>query len=239
MRAEKEGKHVSGAERLVSTPEELHRALRELLKRPREYDKMFITVEEVQSVEVLPRALTIYSHDFRRVEDAHEFAVKKLGEEGIPEKVVRRALELLKAGANPKGGNMRGAVLMDFESGERLEPDRERGVRTVRMDWKDRKGLRKLLKERGIKKHYTDRLMDALVLATKNVHCGVLAELCWSDDPEYTTGYVAGKGIGYVRIKPMKEQGNPLGGRVYFVRRDRLQELIECLESRALIVETL
>ena len=35
---------------------------------------------------------------------------------------------------------------------------------------------------------------------------GVVAELCWSDDPDYTTGYVAGKNIGYVRIKPIYKQ---------------------------------
>ena len=63
--------------------------------------------------------------------------------------------------------------------------------------------------------------MDALALATKNIHCGVEAELCWSDDPDYTTGYVAGKTIGYVRIKPMKEEGVPIGGRVYFVKEEK------------------
>jgi 6-carboxyhexanoate--CoA ligase len=66
-----------------------------------------------------------------------------------------------------------------------------------------------------------------------------LAELCWSDDPDYTTGYVASKNLGYVRIKPLKEPNNPLGGRVYFVERDRVEELIDCLERRAVLVEAL
>jgi 6-carboxyhexanoate--CoA ligase len=134
---------------------------------------------------------------------------------------------------------MRGAVLMDIQTGERLEPDQERGIRTVRVDWKDRKAIRRLLRERGIKKHYIDRLIDALALATKNVYCGVIAELCWSDDPDYITGYVAGPNIGYRRIKPMKEEGAPLGGRVYFVKSEAVVELIECLEGKAFLIENL
>lgn len=239
MRAEKEGRHVSGAERLVAEPTAIYKVVKEFLKRPKEYDKMFITVEKLQEVERVHRALTIYSYDFENVETAHKFAVEKLKEGGISEEVAWHAIHLLREGANPKGGNMRGAVLMDFQKGERLEPDRERGIRTVRMDWLDRESIKKQLLRRGIKRHYVERLLDALVLATKNLYCGVLAELCWSDDPDYTTGYVAGKGIGYVRIKPMKELGVPIGGRVYFVRREGIQELIECLEKKPLLVEKL
>ncbi|MFN3471616.1 MAG: 6-carboxyhexanoate--CoA ligase, partial [Aquificaceae bacterium] len=110
---------------------------------------------------------------------------------------------------------------------------------TVRFDWKDREYIIGLLKERGIKRFYLERLLDALALATKNIHCGVIAELCWSDDPDYTTGYVAGKNIGYVRIKPMKEKGVPIGGRVYFVKRDSLERIINCLERKALLIESL
>jgi 6-carboxyhexanoate--CoA ligase len=50
---------------------------------------------------------------------------------------------------------------------------------------------------------------------------------------------VASKNIGYVRIKPLKEPNNPLGGRVYFVERDRVEELINCLERKAVLVEAL
>lgn len=239
MRAEREGAHVSGAERLVDKESELRRIMGEFLKRPKEYDKMVITVEKVQDVEVVKRALTIYSYDFGSVEEAHDFALKKLEEAGVRKEVAQLALELLKKGPNPRGGNMRGAVLMDLQTGERLEPDQERGVRTVRMDWKDRRFVRNALKNRGIKRQYLERLMDALVLATKNVYCGVVAELCWSDDPDYTTGYVAGKDIGYIRIKPMKERGVPMGGRVYFLKRDNLEEVVACIEKRVVLVKGL
>ena len=62
-----------------------------------------------------------------------------LMKEGVKDEVALKGLELLKKGPNPKGGNMRGAGLMDMESGERLELDQERGIRTVRFEWKDRR----------------------------------------------------------------------------------------------------
>ncbi len=238
MRAELKGQHVSGAERLIK-PDALQRTIKELIKRPKAYDKMVITLERVEERTTIPKALTIYSYDFKSVEEAHNFAIKSLLKEGIPEKIALKALNTLKRGANPKGGNMRGAVLMDIQTGERLEPDKERGIRTVRVDWKDRQEVKRVLRERGLKKPYLERLLDALALATKNIHCGVIAELCWSDDPDYITGYVAGKNLGYVRIKPMKEYGVPLGGRVYFVRREGIEKLIECLQNRAVLIENL
>ena len=45
----------------------------------------------------------------------------------------------------------------------------------------------------------------------------VRAEICWSDDPDYVAGYVASRHGGYVRFPHMKERGDPLGGRIYFV----------------------
>ncbi|RME11966.1 MAG: 6-carboxyhexanoate--CoA ligase [Aquificota bacterium] len=238
MRAELKGEHVSGAERLVPA-DMLEKTVRELLRRPKAYEKLVLTVEKVRDVHTIQKALPIYSYDFGSVEEAHSFAVKTLQREGVPEGIALRGLELLKAGPNPKGGNMRGAVLMDIETGERLEPDMERGIRTVRMDWRDRGAVKRLLIKRGLRRKYLERLLDALALATKNVYCGVMAELCWSDDPDYTTGYVAGKNIGYVRIKPMKEEGVSMGGRVYFVDKRDYKEIIECLQERAVLIESL
>jgi len=237
MRAELKGMHVSGAERLIEEGY-LKQVVQELLRRPKAYDKLVITVEKVEKVFLIPKALTIYSYDFKCVEDGRAFALERLEELGIKRELGQKALELLDKGPNPRGGNMRGAVLMDVQTGERLEPDKERGIRTVRVDWKDRKAIKQALLKRGIKRKYLNRLMDALALATKNVHCGVLAELCWSDDEDYTTGYVASN-LGYIRINPLKELGKPIGGRVYFVKREDLENLIECLESKAVLIEAL
>ncbi|MGB9874420.1 MAG: 6-carboxyhexanoate--CoA ligase, partial [Hydrogenobacter sp.] len=151
MRAELDGKHVSGAERVI-TDHHLKKVVLELLKRPKRYDKIVITVERVDNIETIPYSLPIKSYDFESVEQAHNFVVEKLKEMGIGEDLVRKALKLLTEGPNPKGGNMRGAVLMDVKSGERLEPDQERGIRTSRIDWRNRSAVKEALKERGIKK---------------------------------------------------------------------------------------
>jgi 6-carboxyhexanoate--CoA ligase len=40
----------------------------------------------------------------------------------------------------------------------------------------------------------SQRVKEAPVLATKvSAHPATIAELCWSDDPEYITGYVTSK----------------------------------------------
>ena len=231
MRASLRGKHVSGAERIV-IPERIPEVLRELLNRPRGYDSLIVTLERLSSVETFKASLPVSSHTFSSVEEAREFALSKLIAAGVPEEVARRAIALLSKGANPKGGNMRGAVLMDINSGERLEPDKERGIRTVRVDWENREKVRDKLLSEG----YTERTLDALALANKNMLCGVVAELCWSDDPDYLTGYVASKRLGYVRITPLKEKGDPLGGRVYFIRKEKAGEIIRCLEKRAILL---
>ena len=204
MRADLQEKHVSGAERIVRE-EELEEVIRELIKRPKVYDFMNISIEEVKDYEVVECNLPISSFSFRTVKEAREFAIQKLTQSGIREEVARKAVSLLS-----KGGNMRGAILMDVKTGERLERNQERGIRTVRFDWENRKEVTEELLRQG----YTLRTVDALALACKNLYCGVIAELCWSDDPDYVTGYVASKKLGYVRITPLKERGSPLGGRV-------------------------
>ncbi len=234
MRASLEGRHVSGAERIISE-EDIPSTLCELLRRPGEHDFLKLTLERLEGVEEIAFDLSISSHKFNSVEEGREFALKELVRSGVPEWVVKKGIELLSKGANPKGGNMRGAVLLDIETGDRLEPDPERGIRTVRVDWRDRSAVREVLLRRG----FTDRTLDALAIALKNIHCGVLAELCWSDDPDYLTGYVSSKELGYVRITPLKEEGDPLGGRVYFIRREGVGELIRCLERRAVLISWL
>ncbi|RLJ70923.1 6-carboxyhexanoate--CoA ligase [Hydrogenivirga caldilitoris] len=234
MRASLKGKHVSGGERII-TEEAIPEALCELLKRPREHDFLKLTLERIGEVEVLEYSLAVSSFEFASVEEARKFALEKLVEIGVPESTVRRGIQLLSEGPNPRGGNTRGAVLMDIETGERLEPDPERGVRTVRVDWRDRFKVMEHLRRQG----FTERTLDALAIATKNVYCGVVAELCWSDDPDYITGYVASSKYGYVRITPLKEEGDPFGGRIYFIRREGVGDLIRCLEGKPLLIDCL
>ncbi len=81
----------------------------------------------------------------------------------------------------------------------------------------------------------TSRSLDALALVSKNVECGVLAEVCWSDDKDYSTGYVVINGV-YHRIEPLKKIGDPFGGRAYFVKAENLENIINCLREKAFLV---
>jgi 6-carboxyhexanoate--CoA ligase len=83
------------------------------------------------------------------------------------------------------------------------------------------------------------RVKEALVLATKVIeHPATVAELCWSDDPEYITGYVASKKLGYQRITKLKEYGDERGCRIFFVNGlTDLPAYIHYLEKQPVFVE--
>ena len=76
-------------------------------------------------------------------------------------------------------------------------------------------------------------------IATKvSAHPATVAELCWSDDPEYITGYVASKKQGYQRITKLKEYGDERGCRIFLV--DGLSDLhsyIDYLEKQPIFVQ--
>jgi len=78
------------------------------------------------------------------------------------------------------------------------------------------------------------------VLASKVASVkGTIAELCWSDDPFYTTGYVASKKLGYVRIPHLKKEGDYHGGRVFFVdfvNTVEINDYIEEIEKTPVLV---
>jgi 6-carboxyhexanoate--CoA ligase len=76
------------------------------------------------------------------------------------------------------------------------------------------------------------------VLASKVASAGgVLAELCVSDDPDYTTGYLACRKLGYLRIPNIKRAGSRRGGRVFFIKGDAdLNGVISYLEEKPVLV---
>ena len=128
--------------------------------------------------------------------------------------------------------SLRGAMLLDADTLERLEPDKSRGVRATYMD--DAASIAR--GTAGVKNHYA----EAIVLATKVQNApGIVAEICVSDDPDYVTGYVATRELGYRRITVLKEKGDPNGGRIFLYRgpRDNVAETIEFLEKTPVLVE--
>jgi 6-carboxyhexanoate--CoA ligase len=155
-----------------------------------------------------------------------------LDELGVSRKAQAAARAVLRGRAT-----MRGAALIDLRSGKRLEPDRSRGVRVSLLGISpdaDR-GLRRRLSRRGIN---TDTVREALVLASKVAACpAIVAEVCISDDPDYTTGYVASSRTGYLRIPAIKEFGSPAGGRVFFVKSGTtIDPVINYLEEQPVII---
>ena len=109
---------------------------------------------------------------------------------------------------------MRGAMLYDIRTGNRLEPDLERGVRATYMDAYVSNAVEACKPDSlsAGKNHFN----EAIVLSTKVANApGIVAELCISDDPDYVTGYVSSLELGYVRIMKLKEMGAPNGGRIF------------------------
>jgi 6-carboxyhexanoate--CoA ligase len=134
---------------------------------------------------------------------------------------------------------MRGAMLIEAGTGARLEPDPARGIRASRMDLTAaadahlRRGLARIGLDNG-------HVREALVLAAKVLAApGIVAELCWSDDPGYTAGYVASRRHGYVRFPHLKPAGEEHGGRAFFWNGagTTREETIDFLERSVLLLD--
>ena len=178
-----------------------------------------LAVDEVRSEQIVFGAIPdITLMPQVEYEQGREQAVTALVQAGVSKQSALRAMRAIAEGASPAGFAMRGAMLVDADSGERLESDPERGVRATRLDLTDAAtlSLTALLEQNGLQ-HMRTR--EALVLAAKVMAApGVVAELCWSDAADYTAGYVASKQTGYCRFTDLKPLGDLRGGRAFFVR---------------------
>lgn len=131
-----------------------------------------------------------------------------------------------------KVGDMRGAILWGIRQQRRLEKNPERGVRVTYMDYANDMGRM----DCHAKNHYR----EALALASKVCfHPCVVAEICISDDPDYVTGYVANRELGYCRVTPLKEKGISRGGRiiVFDGSDDKIEDCIYYLEKQKVLVD--
>lgn len=233
MRASLQGKHISGAERIV-LKENLPIVISQLSQRPKDFDFLNIKVEKINNLHYIEKSLNIKTINVKDWIEGNKVALEILQNQGIDKKIAEKYINLIHQGA-VNGDNMRGAMIVSL-SGERLEKDKIRGVRTVNVDFEDRESITQLLKEKG----YTERTVDAIALATKNLnHVSIVAEYCISDDPDYTIGYVATK-TTYYRINPLKQKSNEKGGRIYFVKNTaNIEDLYEYLEKKAFLIKNL
>jgi 6-carboxyhexanoate--CoA ligase len=244
MRASTGRSHLSGAERLIPF-DRIDLTMKELVDRALSKqlapDRIVVTIDALGDIPVhsIP-ALDLVSLNMNSTAACRENATRVLEASGVSSSAVLAAFRALEQGASPDGGNMRGAMLIDAETGERLEPDRSRGVRVSRFDWSDRASRRmdRELSALGLT-HF--RTKEALALATKVAYApGIVAELCWSDETDYTAGYVADRTNGYVRFPHLKQVGNAFGGRAFFVTHgdlDRNALMAYLQETPVLITE--
>jgi len=242
MHATREGKHASGAERIVQSGNidvVVHELNDRALGRGCTQDQISITIEPIEKpisyclTALDVTTLAVYDHASARFQ-----AGLVLQREGVSRLAIQAAIDHISRGASQTNENMRGAMIMDARTGVRLEYNPDRGVRTSKFDWLDsaREAVDRMLNQFGLT-HFRTR--EALALATKVAHGpGIVAELCWSDEPDYTAGYAASIHAGYVRFPVLKKPGDAKGGRAFFVDRDKLDldTLIYYLEKEPVLI---
>lgn len=227
MRSSALGTHISGAERIVKEREvpDVCAAMsrRALAHGKGQPDAITVTVTAIDGeVSHIP-ALPITEAQCADTAEARDTVINALAPL-TPH--ADHAWQLLTSVRD-----MRGAMLFHAATGARLEPDHARGVRVTSMDAATATG------ERPEAHSGKTRVTDALVLASKVAHHPVvLAEVCISDDPDYTTGYVASREMGYLRVPNMKPAGSPIGGRLFVVDTDAPADLIDYLEHTPVLV---
>lgn len=234
MRASKEALHISGAEGIYRRDDiaqivqkYTERALLHERGRP---DEIHLIIEELRERPHRVSSLPLYTLNTKTPQMAKRASIKILSSLGITERAIEEAFKSISIGIT-----MRGAMLMDIE-GVRLEPDLLRGVRVTRMGITEKANsvLFRRLSSLGIN---NDTVKEALILASKaNQHPMLMGELCISDDPGYTTGYVASRTYGYIRLPHIKKRGATYGGRAFFITGGELKELIEYLQRTPVII---
>ena len=133
MRASAGGAHVSGAERVVpaaDVPAALAALGARALAHPKgEPDEIHLRVEPAGDILRIP-ALPVVLEPTATAAEGMARVAKLLAADGI-----RRVPEIMALFRETYA--MRGAMLLDADTLERLEPDRARGVRATRMDAAD------------------------------------------------------------------------------------------------------
>ena len=239
MRASKyiDGKetHISGAENIVKE-DILEEISKSLIKRALNHDKgksesINIKIEKLNEEDLTYiDSLKVQTVKVKNSIEGLKACNKLLTLIGIDEEKANLIINML-----TEIKDMRGAILLDINTLERLEPDKERGVRATFMD------LEYSTFSESIK--YTKKsthFIEALVLASKVISCPyIIGEICYSDDPNYTAGYIASKNFGYVRFTHMKELGNPFGGRIFLYdsKKENINNCIDYIENKKIIVK--
>ena len=238
---EEGGKHISGAERILredEVEEELINVYRRAITHERgKPDFINLKIEEIDEDEIIyKKRLKINQHHVDSKEEGLNLAKEFLKENSVSEESAEKGIQSIL----DLEDSIHGAMLIDKDSGERLDNKGIRGVRVTGIASADITKYKESLKNDGREGLH---LEEALILASKIASCkGIVAELCWSDDPSYVIGYIGTK-ENYERIPILKDKGNPVGGRVFFVDANQLNDdytlddLIAYLEKQVVLIE--
>jgi len=227
--------HISGAEGIYQESK-IQQIVKKYLERGMHHpkgksDSIVVTAERLKQVPKIRAALPVTTVTCHTTAEGKKVISSILRSLGISEKAMDMASAVISKDA------MRGATIIATEKGIRLEPNKERGVRVSRVGITG--SASKLLSTRLLRHGInTDTVKEAMILASKVVsHSDVIAELCISDDPDYTTGYIASRKFGYLRIPHIKRQGSRSGGRAFFVREGAdISALIHYLETVPVLI---
>lgn len=228
-------RHISGAEGIYDFSE-IRRALINYFERGVKHsrgqpDKIIITIEKINQRIERVTALPVNTFFSNSPDEAMAIVIEKLSSLSISNRAIKTALEVIEK------NSMRGATLIDSMNGNRLEKDLNRGVRVSRIHM-EKKRRSKILRQIKNLSSEPQRVIEALTIASKVASCkDILAELCISDNPDYTTGYIASRAFGYLRITNIKHPGDPKGGRAFFIKTPcDLENLINYLERTPVLV---
>ena len=227
------GKHISGAE-CIAQEDSIKNEVKNLIDRALTHsrgksDFINISIQKIDNSNIkYISPLKISNLN----EDEHKYINSLLKRLGFSEKKIKKSLETL---FNLK--NLKGALIISFDD---LFEFRENIVRCSNMDYDNsiKDNLNEFLHENNFKGKY---LKDALCLSSKICnHENVLCEFCISDDKNYTTGYIASKKYGYVRIKGFKPQNHEYGGRIIFIKnKDYLNETLNYLKESIVLINSI
>jgi 6-carboxyhexanoate--CoA ligase len=228
--------HISGAEGIYGE-EDLSGTVFTYIQRALGHsrgvpDNITINIQRLKIRPMAIRTLPVHTLMCGSSAKARKIASSMLVSLGITHDAVNEAFKVLRA-KSP----MRGAAVIDSHSGERLEPDKQRGLRASRMGIE--RTVLNTLRKRLLRLDIDfPQVREALVLASKVATTeGLVAELCASDDPDYTTGYVASGKFGYVRIPNIKKSGSKSGGRAFFVRTGAdMEQIAKYIEDTPVII---
>ncbi len=235
MLATKEKEHLSGAEYIVDESD-LSDYAQQLIQRALSHsrgkaDFLSLKVEALQEpIRSIPPVSKVVTYSNLHPEQTVKSLGKILQPLSFSEATIQNLYEHV---INEE--QFPGAQFVDITTGKRLNlENRPQGIRVSRLDWIEE------AKQSFVKQHpdcRNQRSLEAIALATKVQEAGVLAEICCSDDPEYTTGYVRFQDT-YIRIPHMKELGHPFGGRLFLIepKAVSLPQIIYFLEKEPVLI---